>query len=79
MEESIHNLNRNKNPRSVISSSSKGQDQPALTLKDIETLLQAMPVKKGSEEGSSQVLPAAVAAAMAAERRLMEGNTTLQS
>lgn len=57
---------------------SKQQDQPALALKDIESLLQPMPHKKvpsGDEppmEGTHQRLPPAVAAGMAAERRLME-------
>ncbi|XP_078436661.1 RING-finger, DEAD-like helicase, PHD and SNF2 domain-containing protein isoform X2 [Wolffia australiana] len=84
VEESIYNLKpRSKNPSAVILNRSKGQDQPAFTLKDIETLLKPMPSKHTADgadelptEESSQRLPPAAAAAMAAERRLMESSAS---
>uniref|UniRef100_A0A1D1XWD7 E3 ubiquitin-protein ligase SHPRH n=1 Tax=Anthurium amnicola TaxID=1678845 RepID=A0A1D1XWD7_9ARAE len=83
VERSIYNLNRCRNVNSVIGAKSKHQDQPALTLKDIESLVQPTLAKKDPAkcdlpvEGSLRHLPPAVAAGLAAERRLTEASPQL--
>ncbi|KAF2319302.1 hypothetical protein GH714_014503 [Hevea brasiliensis] len=79
VEESIYKLNRSKNTSSFISGNTKNQDQPLLTLEDVESLFAtvASTVPKGEEETTESLrhLPPAVAAALAAERRLKENTT----
>ncbi|KAG6402018.1 hypothetical protein SASPL_138887 [Salvia splendens] len=75
VEESIYKLNKSKNTSSFISGNRKNQDQPCLTFKDVESLFRVAPAAKKEDEtpvGSLSDLPASVAAAIAAERRLME-------
>ncbi|XP_028782280.1 LOW QUALITY PROTEIN: E3 ubiquitin-protein ligase SHPRH [Neltuma alba] len=76
VEESIYKLNRSRASHSVISGNKKNQDQPMLTLKDVETLLATAPLTKpGSDENPSaslRHLPPSMAAAIAAERRFNE-------
>ncbi|CAA0836655.1 Unknown protein [Striga hermonthica] len=76
VEESIYKLNKSRNTSSFISGNRKNQDQPCLTLKDVESLFRVAPA--GCTENQTSVnrrglrdLPASVAAAIAAERRLM--------
>ncbi|KAH7548237.1 hypothetical protein JRO89_XS14G0087300 [Xanthoceras sorbifolium] len=84
VEESIYKLNRGRNTSSVISGNTKNQDQPLLTLKDVESLFAATPSpvpesdEKPTETESLRRLPPSVAAAMAAERRLKEHTTQPQ-
>lgn len=79
MEESIYKLNRSRNTSSFISGNTKNQDQPLLTLKDVESLFAtvASTVPKGEEETTESLrhLPPTMAAALAAERRLKENTT----
>ncbi|XP_010253038.1 PREDICTED: E3 ubiquitin-protein ligase SHPRH [Nelumbo nucifera] len=80
VEESIYKLNRGRTGNFVISGNTKNQDQPVLTLKDVESLfstsLHTMPLENNNEpRGSLMHLPPAVAAALAAERRLRERST----
>ncbi|GKU91240.1 hypothetical protein SLEP1_g5140 [Rubroshorea leprosula] len=79
VEESIHKLNRNRNSESFISGNTKNQDQPVLTLKDIESLFAVVPLAsaaaKTNESEDLRQLPPSVAAAIAAERRLKENTT----
>lgn len=76
VEESLYKLNRSRNTNSFISGNTKNQDQPVLTLKDVESLFAvAAPAVPGNEENSAENLrhlPPSVAAGIAAERRLME-------
>lgn len=77
VEESIYKLNRNRSTSSFISGNKKNQDQPVLTLKDVESLLFTTkpPIVSESDERPSESLmhlPPSVAAVMAAERRLKE-------
>lgn len=76
VEESIYKLNKSRNTSSFISGNRKNQDHPCLTLKDVESLFRvAAPASKTDDQtpaGSLNDLPASVAAAIAAERRLME-------
>ncbi|XP_008782680.2 E3 ubiquitin-protein ligase SHPRH isoform X1 [Phoenix dactylifera] len=78
IEESIYKLNRSKAANSIISAKvKKYEDEPALTLQDVESLF---PSRRPAEilehgddlDGSLRHLPPAVAAGLAAERRLME-------
>lgn len=79
VEESIYKLNRSRNAStsSFISGNTKNQDQPLLTLKDVESLFMTPPPgppethEKPNPE-SLMHLPPSVAAAIAAERRLKE-------
>ncbi|KAG8380997.1 hypothetical protein BUALT_Bualt06G0075000 [Buddleja alternifolia] len=76
VEESIYKLNKSRNTSSFISGNRKNQDQPCLTLRDVESLFRVMPTANNSQDqkmdgGSLRDLPASVAAAIAAERRLM--------
>lgn len=73
VEESIYRLNKSRNSSSFISGNKKNQDQPILTLKDVESLLAVAPpaaVNNNEQSGSLMHLPPAVAAAIAAEKRL---------
>ncbi|KAJ3682918.1 hypothetical protein LUZ60_013145 [Juncus effusus] len=80
IEESIFKLNRSRAGCSNLNRKSKNlKDEPVLTLKDVESLF---PVKisdeiveEGGNEGESlRHLPPAVAAGLAAERRLLESS-----
>ncbi|CAI0457305.1 unnamed protein product, partial [Linum tenue] len=94
VEESIHKLNRSRNTTttSFISGNTKNQDQPILTLKDVECLFaSSTPAAEDSEKkteeekeasestSSLRQLPPAVAAAIAAERRLMQNRLPASS
>ena len=75
VEESIYSLNKSRNTSSFISGNKKNQDEPILTLKDVESLFATAPQKPGEsgdkeETGTLLHLPPSVAAAIAAERRL---------
>lgn len=73
VEESIYKLNRSRNTSSFISGNTKNQDEPLLTLKEVESLFAVV----GNDEKASENLrdlPPSVAAARAAERRLRESN-----
>lgn len=78
VEESIYKMNKSRSTNSYISGNKKNQDQPVLTLKDLESLFRVAPstepeaVEKPT--GSLMHLPPSVAAAISAERRLMERN-----
>ncbi|XP_050209506.1 uncharacterized protein LOC126660195 isoform X2 [Mercurialis annua] len=76
VEESIYKLNRSRNTKSFISGNTKKQDQPLLTLKDVESLFATVgsAVPESGEEATESLrhLPASAAAAIAAERRLKE-------
>ncbi|CAK7340000.1 unnamed protein product [Dovyalis caffra] len=76
VEESIYKLNRSRNTSSFISGNTKNQDQPVLTLKDVESLFTTVPSTVPESDGnpteSLRHLPPSVAAALAAERRLKE-------
>lgn len=79
VEESIYKLNKSRNSSSFISGNTKNQDQPVLTLKDIEALFSVAPPTAPENEGkpseSLMHLPPSVAAAIAAERRLDQSAT----
>lgn len=77
VEESIYKLNKSRNSTTFISGNTKNQDQPLLTLKDIEALFSIVPSlpipetdEKPTESESLRHLPPSVAAAIAAEKRL---------
>ena len=75
VEESIYRLNKSRNTSSFISGNKRNQDEPILTLKDVESLFAAAPPAPGEssdkeETGTLMHLPPSVAAAIAAERRL---------
>lgn len=76
VEESIYKLNRSKSTTVFISGNTKNQDQPFLTLKDIESLFATSPSSvpgSTSDDKSTECLrhlPPSVAAAIAAEKRL---------
>lgn len=71
VEESIYQLNKSRAVHSIISGNTKNQDQPVLTLNDVESLFSpAKDPKKYDETGGSlSHLPPSVAAALAAEKR----------
>ncbi|GLT58794.1 hypothetical protein SLA2020_316600 [Shorea laevis] len=79
VEESLYKLNRSRNTNSFISGNTKNQDQPVLTLKDVESLFAtAAPAAPENDERlteSLRHLPPSVAAGVAAERRLKEHTT----
>ncbi|XP_022637826.1 E3 ubiquitin-protein ligase SHPRH isoform X3 [Vigna radiata var. radiata] len=81
VEESLYKLNRSRSNHSFISGNTKNQDQPVLTLKDVEALLSRAPltVPESEENPSTNTnlrhLPPSVAAAIAAEKRLNEQRT----
>lgn len=77
VEESIYKLNKSRTSSSYISANKKNIDQPVLTLKDLESLFRVAPSSEDPESiekqsGSLSHLPPSLAAAVAAERRLME-------
>lgn len=76
VEESIYKLNKSRNSSSFISGNTKNQDQPVLTLKDVESLFAASPANPPPTDvkpvESLMHLPPSMAAAVAAERRLQE-------
>ncbi|XP_074582865.1 uncharacterized protein LOC141839101 isoform X2 [Curcuma longa] len=84
IEESIYKLNMSRAVSSVISAKvSKSQDQPLWTLKDVESLFPLPSSSEMHEDGNDHAasfrnLPPAVAAGLAAERRLMEGQNNSQ-
>ncbi|KAL8135332.1 hypothetical protein AgCh_010118 [Apium graveolens] len=76
VEESIYKLNKSRTT-SYISANKKSIDQPVLTLKDLESLFRVAPSNEDpesieKESGSLIHLLPSLAAAVAAERRLME-------
>ncbi|KAI3952838.1 hypothetical protein MKX01_006881 [Papaver californicum] len=80
VEESIYELNTGCSTSSIISGSTKNQDQSVLTLKDVESLFSSATPSmqfedKNIQTGSLKHLPPAVAAAIAAEKRLKESLT----
>ncbi|KAK1388404.1 E3 ubiquitin-protein ligase SHPRH [Heracleum sosnowskyi] len=77
VEESIYKLNKSRTSSSYISANKKNLDQPVLTLRDLESLFRVAPPSEDPESiekqsGSLSHLPPSLAAAVAAERRLME-------
>ncbi|PRQ59652.1 putative DNA helicase chromatin regulator PHD family [Rosa chinensis] len=79
VEESIYKLNKSRNSTAFISGNTKNQDQPLLTLKDIEALFSTVPSLpvpetdvRPTESETLRHLPPSVAAAIAAEKRLKE-------
>nr|XP_016433198.1 PREDICTED: E3 ubiquitin-protein ligase SHPRH-like [Nicotiana tabacum] len=72
VEESLYKLNRSRNIGSFVSGNRKNQDQPILTLRDVESLFRVAPSTDEKATGSLTHLPPSVAAAIAAERRLSE-------
>ncbi|KHN39993.1 E3 ubiquitin-protein ligase SHPRH [Glycine soja] len=81
VEESIYKLNRSRSNHSFISGNTKNQDQPVLTLKDVEALLSRAPLTMPESDENHNTntnlrhLPPSVATAIAAERRLNEQRT----
>ncbi|XP_073020785.1 uncharacterized protein [Primulina eburnea] len=79
VEESIYKLNRSRNTSSFISGNRKNLDQPCLTLRDVESLFRvsapAVAAANQTPARSLRDLPPSVAAAIAAEQRLMDGAT----
>ncbi|KAI7749310.1 hypothetical protein M8C21_023645 [Ambrosia artemisiifolia] len=77
VEESLYKLNKSRDGGSFISGNKKNQDQPLFTLKDVESLFKVTPStveQHKTEESASDLmhLPPAVAAGIAAERRMTE-------
>lgn len=75
VEESIYKMNKSRNTSSFISGNRKNQDQPLLTLKDVESLFRVAPSAVPENQKpirSLRDLPPSAAAAIAAERRLMD-------
>lgn len=78
MEESLYKLNKSRDGGSFISGNKRNQDQPVFTLKDVESLFKVSPStiqqQKNQDNKDSDLmhLPPGVAAAIAAERRLMD-------
>ncbi|KAH0704372.1 E3 ubiquitin-protein ligase SHPRH isoform X1 [Solanum tuberosum] len=74
VEESIYKLNKSRNTGSFVSGNRKNQDQPILTLRDVESLFRVAPAPSIDEEATESLthFPPSVAAAIAAERRLRE-------
>lgn len=82
VEESIYKLNRSRSNHSFISGNTKNQDQPVLTLKDVESLLATAPLSMQEIDESPnntntnlRQFPPSIAAAIAAERRHNEQRT----
>lgn len=88
VEESIYKLNLGRSGSSIVGTkSNKNQDQPALTLQDVKNLFPSLAMPENSKEyfkDSTETdenlrhLPASVAAAVAAERRLISSNNDHQ-
>lgn len=74
-------MNRSRSNHSFISGNTKNQDQPVLTLKDVESLLARAPLTMPESDENPNTntdlrhLPPSMAAAIAAERRLNEQKT----
>ncbi|KAJ6762274.1 E3 UBIQUITIN-PROTEIN LIGASE SHPRH FAMILY MEMBER [Salix koriyanagi] len=83
VEESIYKLNRSRSTSSFISGNTKNQDQPVLTLKDVESLFATVPSTVPEGDGkpteSLRHLAPSVAAALAAERRLKENTAGISA
>ncbi|GKB02305.1 E3 ubiquitin protein ligase SHPRH, partial [Tanacetum coccineum] len=81
VEESLYKLNKSRHSGSFISGNKKNQDQPVLTIKDVESLFKVAPStsEQKKEEATSdlKLLSPGVAAGIAAERRLMEQTSVL--
>ncbi|KAL0556995.1 hypothetical protein IC582_005513 [Cucumis melo] len=79
VEESIYKLNRSRESSSFITGNAKNQDQPFLTLKEVESLFasKASPLGENDDKGSETLrqLAPSMAATIAAERRLREHTT----
>ncbi|CAK8537765.1 unnamed protein product [Lathyrus sativus] len=81
VEESIYKLNRSRSNHSFISGNTKNQDEPVLTLKDVESLLVRAPLTAQETDENPNTntnlrdFPPSIAAAIAAERRLNEQRT----
>ncbi|CAL0315584.1 unnamed protein product [Lupinus luteus] len=81
VEESIYKLNRNRSNHLFISGNTKNQDQPVLTLKDVESLLERSPLTMPESDENHNMdtnlrhLPPSMAATIAAERRINEQRT----
>ncbi|KAK9741867.1 hypothetical protein RND81_03G134600 [Saponaria officinalis] len=83
VEESLYKLNKSRNSSSFISGNKKNQDQPVLTVKDVESLFSTTPptnnvacsTNNDAQTESLTHLPPSVAAAIAAERRLGQSRT----
>ncbi|XP_019456201.1 PREDICTED: E3 ubiquitin-protein ligase SHPRH isoform X2 [Lupinus angustifolius] len=81
VEESIYKLNRNRSNHPFISGNTKNQDQPVLTLKDVESLLERSPLTMPESDENPNTdtnlrhLPPSMAATIAAERRINEQRT----
>ncbi|XP_024639582.1 E3 ubiquitin-protein ligase SHPRH isoform X3 [Medicago truncatula] len=82
VEESIYKLNRSRSNHLFISGNTKNQDQPVLTLKDVESLLARAPItapeideNPNNTNTNLRDLPPSLAAAIAAERRYNEHRT----
>ncbi|XP_077216092.1 RING-finger, DEAD-like helicase, PHD and SNF2 domain-containing protein [Tasmannia lanceolata] len=79
VEESIYKLNRSKTMNPIIGGNTKNQEESVLTLKDVECLFSpkkpADPPENADQTTESlRHLPPAVAAALAAERRLKQSS-----
>lgn len=77
VEESLFKLNKSRDSGSFISGNKKNQDQPVLTLKDVESLFKVTPSTVEQEKNEESIsdlmhLPPGVAAGIAAERRLAD-------
>ncbi|KAM7270916.1 hypothetical protein ACFE04_030130 [Oxalis oulophora] len=74
VEESVYKLNRSRNCSSIISGNTKNQDQPLLTVKDVESLFSVSTLAQEENENMENLrdLPPSMAAVIAAERRLKE-------
>lgn len=86
VEENIHNLNKNREAiPDAVSAVSKHQDQPALTLKDVQSLFSAdmstglLQDGGGGDANVSAQLPPSVAAGLAAERRWMQSQSSMSN
>ncbi|XP_021866581.1 uncharacterized protein [Spinacia oleracea] len=77
VEESIYKLNKSRNSSCFISGNKKNQDEPILTLKDVESLFAVSPDSNNEQSSSLTHLPPSVAAAIAAERRLDQSTMPL--
>ncbi|KZV51925.1 snf2 histone linker phd ring helicase [Dorcoceras hygrometricum] len=79
VEESIYKLNQSRNTSSFLSGNRKNLDQPRLTLRDVESLFRVSAPAAVAEDQmparSLRDLPPSVAAAIAAEWRIMDGAT----
>lgn len=74
-------MNRSRSNHSFITGNTKNQDQPVLTLKDVESLVARAPLMAPETDENPNTntnlrdFPPSVAAAIAAERRYNEQRT----